>query len=334
MRSFPLSGEQIRDADFSASPLWDLLLSRLVLKWPVRHAPHAWWIERVRPADAHPSFAEHRIVLDALIRPYGWVPGFLMPSNMPTPRTWAAERAAIVTTEPDRVRFDLEVLKRRSPLPDLVLTMITEPEVALRRALAAVDAWWEMAIAPYWARIAALLDADIAHRRHTLHARSPQKLFTSIDRRLRWDGTTLHLPSESGDLCTHPTAGLTFIPSVFLDHRPMTTIDGPTPRLLFYPARNVATLWSAVPPATHSLERLLGASRAQLLTLLDTPRTTAQLAELTRLAPASVSFHLSILRDAGLARSQRVGRNVLYSSTRLGRDLAGSHRSNTESSRI
>lgn len=34
MRSFPLSGEQIRDASFSPSPLWDLLLSRFVLKWP------------------------------------------------------------------------------------------------------------------------------------------------------------------------------------------------------------------------------------------------------------------------------------------------------------
>lgn len=325
MRSFPLSGEQIRDVEFSTSPLWDLLGSRLVLRWPARHSQHAAWINQVQPLDAHASFAEHRRVLDALIRPYGWIPGFLRPSSMATPRTWAAERALIATTTPDRLRSRLLGLEKRSPLPDLVLTMIAEPEAALAKVIAAIDAWWEVGVEPHWPRIAAALDADIEHRRHTLHTRSPQKLFSSIDRRLRWDGATLHLPSESGDTCTHSTAGLTLVPSAFLDHRPLTTLDGPAPRLLFYPARNMATLWSAIPPPARSLERLLGASRAQLLTLLVKPYTTASLADLTRLAPASVSFHLGILRDADLARSQRVGRNVVYTTTPLGRRLVNTH---------
>jgi len=325
VRSFPLSGEQVRDATFSASPLWELLLSRLALNWPERHAQHAWWIRQVRPADARHSFAEHRVVLDALIRPYGWMPGFLMPASLPTPRTWPAERAAVVDAAPDRVRSDLQGLAKRGPLSDLVSSMISEPEVALRRVVAAVDAWWELGIEPYWARIADMLDADMQHRRHTLHTLSPQTLFSSIDRRLRWDGTTLHLPSKSGYVCTHPTGGLTFVPSVFLDHRPMTTSDGPAPRLLFYPARNVGALWSAVPSPPRHLKRLLGPSRAQLLTLLATPRTTSGLAELTRLAPASVSFHLGILRDSGLAQSQRSGRNVLYTATSLGMGLVQDH---------
>lgn len=146
-------------------------------------------------------------------------------------------------------------------------------------------------------------------------------VFSSIDRRLRWDGSTLHLPSESGEVPTHPTAGLILIPSVFLDHRPMTSTDSPAPRLLFYPARNVAAVWSTGTSPPRALERLLGATRAQLLSLLTTHHTTTTLADRTQLAPASVSFHLGILRDSGLAKSQRVGRHVVYEATTLGQQL-------------
>lgn len=323
MRSFPLSGEQVRDVAFSSSPLWEILLSRLALRWPARHSAHTWWIEQVRPADAHPSFAQHRAVLDAVVRPYTWLPGFLMPCHLPIARTWSAEREMILETPPERVRLDLEGLAERGPLPDLTLTLMAEPSVGLRRIIDAVDAWWELAIEPYWARITALLDADIQHRRHTLYTRSPRQLFSSIDRRLRWDGTNLHLPSESGTQCQHPTTGLTLIPSAFLDHRPLTTLDSPSPRLMFYPARNVGDLWANLPSTPPNLERLLGASRAQLLRLLSTPQTTTKLADITQLAPASVSFHLGILLDAHLVQSQRVGRNVLYTTTPLGRDLTG-----------
>jgi DNA-binding transcriptional ArsR family regulator len=300
-----------------------LLLSRLALRWPKRHAQHTWWINRVTRADAHPDFTRHRLVLDSLIRPYVWIPNFLMPSNQPAPRTWVAERSSILRATPDQVRASVEGSAARSPLTDAARRIIAEPDAGLSMILAALDAWWEVGIEPYWTQIAALLDADIQHRRHTLHARSPRQMFSSIDRRLRWDGSTLQLPSESGELSVHSTAGLTLIPSAFLDHRPMTSTDSPEPRLLFYPARNVATLWSAVAPPARHIERLLGASRAQLLSLMVTPSTTVRLAELTGLAPASVSFHLGILRDAGLARSQRVGRNVLYTATSLGRRLLG-----------
>lgn len=321
MRSFPLSGEQIRDMQFSLSPLVELLLSRLALRWPARHVQHAWWIEQVRPLDAQDSFAAHRLVLDSLIRPYGWLPGFLTPSTSPAPRTWPSERAAITAQPTDRVRTDLQSSTSRGPLPDLLRVLLADPDAGRGRIVAALDAWWELGIAPYWTQISAVLDADVAHRRHTLHVRGPRMLFSSIDRRLRWDGSTLHLPSESGQTPTHPTAGLTLIPSVFLDHRPMTSLDSPAPRLLFYPARNLAVLWSSITPPPRRLARLLGSTRAQLLSLLTTPRTTSTLADLTQLAPASVSFHLGILRDSELARSQRVGRNVVYEATPLGRHL-------------
>ncbi|WP_018588878.1 ArsR/SmtB family transcription factor [Salinispora arenicola] len=47
------------------------------------------------------------------------------------------------------------------------------------------------------------------------------------------------------------------------------------------------------------------------------PSTTGSLAQRVGLAPATVSQHLAVLRDAGLVTARRRGREVLYSQTPL-----------------
>jgi DNA-binding transcriptional ArsR family regulator len=318
MRSFPLSREQVRDIRFEYSPLYEVLLSRLALRWPARHSQHAPWIERASRADADPDFATHRRILDDVIRPYGWLPAFLLPAPERSPRTWETELAAIGATSPELVRSDLSDITAAGPQPAVVLAVLEDPGHGIKLIAAALDAWWTRAVEPVWSRVAAVLDADIEHRQHTLHKRGPRMLFSSIDRRLRWDGTTLHLPSESGVVATHPTSGLTLLPSLFLDHRPMASVDSPSRRMLFYPARNVATTWSSVAAPPLAVAQLLGASRAQILSLATKPHTTTEFAGLAQLQSPTVSFHLAILRDAGLVQSQRVGRDVLYHATPLG----------------
>jgi DNA-binding transcriptional ArsR family regulator len=77
-----------------------------------------------------------------------------------------------------------------------------------------------------------------------------------------------------------------------------------------------ARLWD---PATHSpaITRLLGAGRAFVLAETHIPSTTGSLARRVNLAPATVSQHLTVLRDAGLVTAQRRGREVLYRQTPL-----------------
>jgi DNA-binding transcriptional ArsR family regulator len=321
MRSFPLSREQVRDIRFEYSPLYEVLLSRLALRWPARHSHHSRWIERARRVDADDDFAAHRRILDDVIRPYGWLPAFLLPAPEQTPRTWQTELAAIKATPAEQVMSDLDDPTGAGPRPAAVLAVLEDPARGIELITSALDAWWVRAVEPDWSRIAAVLDADIEHRQHTLHKRGPRMLFGSIDRRLRWDGSELSLPSESGAVATHQTTGLTLLPSVFLDHRPMASVDSPAQRMLFYPARNVATTWSSVEEPPRAIAQLLGASRAQVLGLATKPRTTTEFAALTRLQSSTASFHLAVLRDAGLVRSQRVGRDVLYRVTPLGMRL-------------
>ena len=72
----------------------------------------------------------------------------------------------------------------------------------------------------------------------------------------------------------------------------------------------------------EDLARLIGGSRATMLADLAAPRSTTELAERLSLSPATVSHHITALRDAGLATARREGRSVLYARTPLGDALA------------
>ena len=71
-------------------------------------------------------------------------------------------------------------------------------------------------------------------------------------------------------------------------------------------------------PAVQALDELLGRSRAAVLLDLDLPRTTGQLSGRHQLAPATVSYHLGALVNAGLVLRKREGRQVLYGRSEYG----------------
>ncbi|MER7181559.1 winged helix-turn-helix domain-containing protein, partial [Streptomyces hyaluromycini] len=66
------------------------------------------------------------------------------------------------------------------------------------------------------------------------------------------------------------------------------------------------------------LEALLGAARAGVLVLLDTPLSTTHLTAVTGQGLGSVGRHLRVLLDAGLVERRRAGRAVLYARTAAG----------------
>lgn len=76
-------------------------------------------------------------------------------------------------------------------------------------------------------------------------------------------------------------------------------------------------------PAPGALDALLSGSRARLLTALDDPARTTQLARVLPLAVGAVGDHLAVLHHAGLLSRSRAGRSVLYRRTPLGDALAG-----------
>jgi DNA-binding transcriptional ArsR family regulator len=103
-------------------------------------------------------------------------------------------------------------------------------------------------------------------------------------------------------------------------------VDTLDPPVLAYPARGTAMLWPAPPaPPPGTARALLGRPRAQLLALLRTPASTAELAAQLGVTRSAVSQHLQVLAAAGLVHRARAGRTVLYRQSAFGAQLTGHH---------
>jgi DNA-binding transcriptional ArsR family regulator len=117
--------------------------------------------------------------------------------------------------------------------------------------------------------------------------------------------------------------GLLFVPSAFVWPGLLVIAKRPWQPTLLYPARGIGTLWDPERPAARAaLGALLGARRADVLSALDAPRSTTEVARALDVSAASASQHLTVLRDAGLVNAHRVGRSVLYARSPAGESLA------------
>jgi DNA-binding transcriptional ArsR family regulator len=200
-------------------------------------------------------------------------------------------------------------------------------ELASPRGLArlcdVIAEFWTLALAPFWPRIMSLLEGDILHRARRLATGGATALFADLDPQVRWADDRLRLAHRqvTGRRGLRGQ-GLLMVPSVFVWPRIFSiTVPGWQPTLR-YPPRGIATLWEHRPAtASSALAGVLGASRAALLSELDSPASTSELAGRTGLAAGGVSQHLTALRAAGLVTAHRTGRYVLYARTTIGESL-------------
>jgi hypothetical protein len=218
---------------------------------------------------------------------------------------------------------DPDLADATAPLRELALTPAPrcplaeiEEELALAPESAdAVRAWWQAAVRPYWPRVRAVLEADIAYRTRQLAEDGIQQVFANLNPALNWTGDSLvspDLPPAGPDL---DGTGVTLAPTAFATRCHLLTGAGPA---VVYPARAVGTLWERRDPTGNGLARLLGRSRAMVLTYTSSPTTTTQLAARTGLSLGAVSQHLTVLHEAGLVTSHRYRREVNYAASDLG----------------
>ena len=101
-------------------------------------------------------------------------------------------------------------------------------------------------------------------------------------------------------------AGLWLVPNAFGGG--WLCLDGGRAYALTYAARGTADLRRPPGPPPQALQQLIGRSRAAVLTELDRPATTTQLAAQLGMTVGAVGDHLAVLRNNRLVARARTGR--------------------------
>jgi DNA-binding transcriptional ArsR family regulator len=208
-----------------------------------------------------------------------------------------------------------------SGLPPDVERQLRSPGAAERLA-DQVMAIWQGLLAPSWQHIRDVLDRDVLHRSRALARGGLAGLFDGLAPRITLAEPDLRIQCKGYDETRALDGrGLVLKPSVFVWPYTAVTLDDTRPPEVIYPARGVASLFWGAPHDDDALATLIGATRAQVLTMLDEPMHTSGLARMFGRSPGNIADHLKALRTSGLIDRARVGRHVIYSRTPLGEAL-------------
>ncbi|WP_344074635.1 ArsR/SmtB family transcription factor [Streptomyces crystallinus] len=324
MLSYRLGVDDLADMRFACSPLLETATSLWALRRADKYALHLPWVRRTRAALAEATDLDTALLDELTVRGSGWIPDFLTPRpDSPLPEV-RDELRRVRETEPAKALLDVKTAYADRALPPRLSELASSP-VRLRDAMADVlEAYWELAIAPHWPRMRAVLEADMVWRARLLAHEGAAAVLTSLDPTAVWQGGELtlfvHRDLELG--AAVDGRGFWLVPTLFAQHT-ISPVGPDEPPTIAYPARGVGTLWEARPPRPPgALASLVGAPKAALLLALDGPASTTELARRLSVTPSAVSHHLSVLHRTGLVSRARAGRVVLYARTGVGDALA------------
>lgn len=317
------SASDLAQTRFAVSPMWEVVTSFRALA--ANHPVLRGWAGQVRPRIAAAGL--DRGWLAALVPPVSYLPDFLNPLPAEPFPDLAGELAAIRATPDAQVRSELHMytVEHDGQKTERVLRLREDPGPCLAQIADEIVAYWDLALAPYWARIKAVLEADVFHRARQVAEHGAGHLFNDLHSTVSWDEDTLRLVRRQCAISRGESgAGLILVPSVFCLGGVMTRLVPPDPPQLAYPARSAGTVWSRRRIAhADAIAAVIGKSRTLLLAELDAPASTSELAARTGMSAGGVSQHLGALRGAGMVSAHRAGHSVLYARTAVADSLLG-----------
>lgn len=300
-------------------PLWEVLLSLHMLQTGDGPLVFDQWRRRTR-ARLDGSMRQ----LLALAPPRGYSPDFLTPAAA----TGGLEAGigAVLSTPRARLREDLvqlAVSQRRMP-PGARLLAEGDPR-ALDDLGEAIRAYHRVALAPYWSRLRSDIGSDLAARTRAAATGSDaffDHLLRTLHPGLHWERPVLTMLGThvNGDLHLGGR-GLLLLPSYFCWRKPTMLRNQDLPPVVVYPVEHATGRLLQDPAGQGGLAALLGRTRAVLLETIAEGSTTTELARSADIAAATASHHLTVLREAGLVVTRRVGGSAHHTLTPLGAEL-------------
>src|SRR5215207_2479517 len=331
MITIPLTTEDLTKVRLAPSPLWETVSSFAVLLHSDRYAVHAPWAARARRVLPGTDLSS----LLAAMCLERHCPDFLSPPPDASFTGFGEELERLRATPPEVVHAEVQMLMQAeteqfgSPSPERVRLLqmyLDDPEGSLKKLVAALGRYHDLAIAPYWPRIREHLEGDTFKRGQALALGGFETLLSGLSPKASYGGGVLRLHKAYDAIVEPAGRGITLVPCVFIWPRVEVLVQPGYRPTLAYGPRGVANLWTSSSPAQGgtALEAALGSGRASVLKgLLSVPTTTTELAHQLRMSPAAVSAHLSRLKSAELVEPNRSGRRVYYRLSYAGESLLG-----------
>jgi DNA-binding transcriptional ArsR family regulator len=304
---------------WAISPLRETLWAVRLLTQPHRQGYHQPWLRAVAPALEELDLTP----LSQVMTHRTYSPDFLIPAPPGPSARFADELAEVRRTPSAQVRTELSRCLHGHygrVLPPHARVLVDQPARARELLADTLAACWARLMEPWWPRIRDVLTGEIAYRAKQLADGGLAAVLPDLHPKIRWKhpNLTVDLPSEG---FRDVEEGLVLMPSTFEWPRMGVILDRPWLPTIDYPARGIAALWESRRDAPVALARLLGQTRATLLAALTEPTSTTALARQCSLPNSTVSEHLTVLREAGLVTTHRLGRYLHHTRTPLGTQL-------------
>jgi DNA-binding transcriptional ArsR family regulator len=304
-------------------PMWETLLSLHLLQGRAGALGFQRWRDTVRRR-LSPSMRP----LFELTPPYGYSPDFLTPTAGADGLDAGID--ALLSTGRGRLRTDLRRFSAYRPASSWTRSLADGDLESLQHLAGTLRAYHDVAVAPYWTRIRAAIDAERVTRTRVMARLGFEGMISSLHPDLRWQPPVLEVHGFTVSRDVHLDGrGLSLIPSFFCWQEPTLLRDPELRPVLVYPVEDrLGPVAAPGPPRTPEapLVALLGPTRAAVLEAVDAGCTTTELAHRVGVSLASASRHASVLRDAGLISTRRLGGSVLHSLRPLGLDVLATAR--------
>jgi DNA-binding transcriptional ArsR family regulator len=294
-------------------PLWEVLLSLHLMQTRDGAVIFDRWRQQARTS-------RHLPRLTTLAPPRGYSPDFLTPNEGAGGLEAGVE--ALLHTPKTRLTRELGKVSTKRRLAEWGSDLAEGNPTTLDELAGSLRGYYQDAINPHWSTVRAAVATDRASRLHAMKTGGNQRLLTTLHPKVRWLAPILEIHGRhvAGDLYLNGR-GLRIIPSYFCWRAPTVLENVDLPPVLVYPIdRQLALAGGTIQPDNSALVALLGATRAEVLTAAD-GCTTTDLGARVGISAASASYHATILRNAGLLATKRIGSSVQHTRSDLGQAL-------------
>jgi DNA-binding transcriptional ArsR family regulator len=294
-------------------PLWETVLGLYRLSTDAADIPvFAPWQRKARAAVYDNGLQQVIGMVRHLVPKVGYFPDFLTPTEAGD--GLPAGLDAIRGTPRQRLFRDISYAGRTRPMGTWTRRLAGGDGGVLDDLVRALELVHGAIVRPAWADVETVVGAERSLRGKTLLDNGIEAMLDSLRPVLRWDRPVLSADYPCPLDIHLDGRGLLLIPSYFCWGKPVALVDPALPPVLVYPVEHPST-W--LPDGHAALQALLGRTRAAVLAALTSPSTCTELSTRLDISTASASEHVSVLRNAGLVVSRRLGRTVLHVLTPL-----------------